>query len=192
MAQPRATAQNQIWTAPGLASLNFSGDCNLVNEFLHTWFNVDAGRLTNVPDHVADNATFWVPRSLSEIITDAYFRQALPQQERAIPTMGDILDWEYQQRVAYAETVNSIASNSTNATFANTFPAYFDLVINDPANACPFVACGLSPQADQMADLNGPGVSAATIQSLRPHTNCGQYRSTFLSFSSPSYLQCLA
>ncbi|TPX11653.1 uncharacterized protein E0L32_007632 [Thyridium curvatum] len=159
MAQPRATAQNQIWTAPDLASLNFSGDCNLVNEFLHTWFNVDAGRLTNVPDHVADNATFWVPRSLSEIITDAYFRQALPQQERAIPTMGDILDWEYQQRVAYAETVNSIASNSTNATFANTFPTYFDLVINDPANACPFVACGLSPQADQMADLNGPGIN---------------------------------
>lgn len=143
-------------TFPPLESLSFSSNCDLLANFLQSWFDINTNILTVNPRSDQNNATLWVPSSLDENATEAYFRNALPLNLQQVPTFGEILDWEYLLRVDYANTINAFIERNGSLNVP-----YFDFVINQPAHLCPNATCDIGTEVDQLADLNGPGVSLA-------------------------------
>lgn len=151
-----ATIQVENWAPPSLNSLDFSTNCSLAREFFRTWFDFSTDRLIEVPEAWESNATFWIPSSIDEVATERFFRAALLPGVKGVPSFGDILDWEYQLRHEYSIELNNSISRGDETSFD---PLYFATVIDSPAHGCKDMTCNLGIQADQLADLNGPGVS---------------------------------
>lgn len=147
----------EIRWPPPLQALNFSSNCSLVADFFQSWFDIESEPLVAFIDDTV-NATFWVPSSLSENATEAYFRNALPSYLRSDRSAGEILEWEYQSRLLFAETI--AAFNSSDNTTTLKVP-YFDVVIDQPARTCRNSTCTIGVDSSKLADLNGPGVRAA-------------------------------
>lgn len=149
-----------LWSPPLLQSLNFSSNCSLVADFFRSWFDVDLDPFVTIPNNISirNNATFWIPSSLGENATEAYFRNALPSSLQLVPTVGEVLDWEYQSRLNYANAIKTFNANDTTMSLKTP---YFDFVIDQPAQFCKNEICNIGVATDQLADLNGPGVSLA-------------------------------
>ncbi|ETS76927.1 hypothetical protein PFICI_10801 [Pestalotiopsis fici W106-1] len=147
--------QFENWTTPALDTLNFSSDCSLVGDFFTSWFNVEAASLVQVDIPEITNATFWVPATLDENTTAAYFRNALPVDLQAVASFPDILEWEYRLRLNYNATVS--AYNETNPSTHPDF-VYFSSVIDQPAHECRSEICQVGFSPDQLSDINGPGI----------------------------------
>ncbi|KAH8586964.1 hypothetical protein B0O99DRAFT_694996 [Bisporella sp. PMI_857] len=153
------TLTTQIqWSPPPFQSLNFSSNCSLVADFFRSWFDMDIGPFNTVSNRTDSryNATFWIPSSLGENATEAYFRNALPPSLKLVPTVGEILDWEYQSRLLYANTIKTF--NDSDKTMNLNIP-YFNFVIDQPSRFCKNETCRIGVESDQLADLNGPGMS---------------------------------
>ena len=128
-----STFTNQIqWSPPLLQSLNFSSNCSLVADFFHSWFDINLDPFVTIPNSnvSTNNAIFWIPSSLGENATEAYFRNALPPSLQLVPTVGEVLDWEYQGRLDYANVIKTF--NASDNTTSLNIP-YFDFVIDQPA-----------------------------------------------------------
>ncbi|KAH7395540.1 hypothetical protein BKA64DRAFT_708935 [Cadophora sp. MPI-SDFR-AT-0126] len=144
----------EIRWPPALQSLNFSSNCSLVAAFFQSWFDIESEPLVKFDDSKV-NASLWIPSSLSENATEAYFRNALPQDLQAVTSASDILAWEYEIRFAFAETIAGF--NLSNTAVPLKAP-YFDFVIDRPARICRNSTCTIGVDSDKLADLNGPGM----------------------------------
>src|SRR5690348_295204 len=67
------TSPNCSWTAPPITELKFSSNCTLVAKWARTWLSNEDG--------VNDNAAA------------DFFRQALPPDQRLVPSVGQLIDW---------------------------------------------------------------------------------------------------
>ncbi|KAE8446925.1 hypothetical protein EG329_011556 [Mollisiaceae sp. DMI_Dod_QoI] len=144
-------------------AVDFTTQIHLVTDFFHSWFDIDTVpfiALRNSTISSTENATFWIPSSLGENATEAYFRNALPSYLQLIPTIGEVLDWEYQSRLEYANTIKTFYTS--NHTMSLSVP-YFNFVIDQPARFCKRPICDIGVETDQLANLNGPGVSLTQV-----------------------------
>jgi len=161
------------WTPPPIQSLNFTTDCDLVRDFYSSWFQKlldfdpkeDKFALYNLP--FSDRpASFFVADSLDAQTTEAYFRNALPENLRNVPSYGQVLDWELALRKNFSKSLPRLAeltfppdAGPIDWFLNNTYSTpYFQRVLRDPGLVCQRQACS-GFEWNRLIDVNGPGVA---------------------------------
>jgi hypothetical protein len=158
-----ALATNGTWSPPPLDSLNFFTDCALTNNFLASWFDITS--TTNLSARTGSNksAAFWIPDTLETKTTEAYFRAALAEGERDVPTYGEIMQWEFTLRQNASDSLTGLldeAKDLEDTALPERKPMYFSVVVDLPAKACrgKEPVCNLSFDPYRLSPINGPGV----------------------------------
>ncbi|KAF4622729.1 hypothetical protein G7Y89_g14297 [Cudoniella acicularis] len=103
------------------------------------------------------------------------FRNALPPPLKLVPTIGEVLDWEYQCRLDFANIIKTF--NASDNTMSLNIP-YFDFIIDQPAPFCKKAICDIGVKTDQLADLNGLGAAGTWAKSW-PYPPLYQLELTF-------------
>lgn len=160
------------WIPPPIEQLNFTRNCGLVKDFYESWFhqlveqepNEDKYAVYNLPFSNKE-PSFFVADSVDGRAAEAYFRNALPPEMQAVPSYGQMLDWELVLRTNFSQSLPALAAlrpppgSGPFEWFLNdSYQApYFTRVIRDPGLTCQREACS-SFRWDRLIDINGPGM----------------------------------